>query len=87
MRPRHSPEDGTDAERGARLCSWGRNTRMCGDNGTEGPQKAQDTELPYDPAIPLLGMDPESLKAETEKGCLYPRAHSSVCVIAAKGGT
>ena len=27
--------------------------------------KKLNTELPYDPAIPLLGIDPKELKAET----------------------
>lgn len=37
------------------------------------------TELPYDPAIPLLGTNAKGLKAGTQDGCLCIEVHS--CVI------
>lgn len=51
---------GKDVEKLDPLCTTGRNVKWCNCYGT--PQKVK-TELPYDPAGPLLGICPKELKA------------------------
>ena len=39
--------------------------------------KKLKTELPYDPAIPLLGIHPEKTKTLNSERCMHPNVHSS----------
>lgn len=39
-------------------------------------------DLPYDPAVPLLGTNPKELKADTQKNASRPRFTEALCTIA-----
>ena len=44
------------------------------ENGMAGPQKTRNIELPYDPVIPLLGIQPEKSNSE---GFMHLSVHRS----------
>ena len=46
------------------------------ENSMEFPHKLK-VELPFDPAIPLLGLYPKSPETPIQKGPMHPNIHSS----------
>ena len=43
------------------------------ENSIEFPPKSKKTKLPYDPAVPLLGIYPEEIKSESQRDNCTPR--------------
>lgn len=45
------------------------------------PQKIKKTELPHDPAIPLLDIYPKKMKTRTQKDIHSPMLIAALCTI------
>ena len=56
-----------------RIINW---SSHYGKNSTEGPEKLK-TDLPYDPAIPLLGIYPDKTIIKKMPASLCPQHHYS----------
>ena len=68
-----------DVEKFESLCTVGGNVKwhnLCGRQYSEHSKKLK-IELPYDPAIPLLGIYPKAFKAGYQKIYLYIDVHIS----------
>lgn len=48
------------------------------EDSMEAPQKRLSKELPYDPAIPLLGIYPKGVKTGSQNRYLYIHIHCSI---------
>ena len=52
------------------------------ENSMEVPQKKLKIELPYDPAIPLLGIHPKELKVRPQRDICTPMFIAALFIIA-----
>jgi len=68
---------GEDVEKREPLCTVGGNVNWCSHCGTQNGGSSKNQELPYDVAIPLLGIYPKEMKAGFQR-YLHSHVHCSI---------
>ena len=71
---------GTDAEKGEHFCTIGGNANWCSQSGKQygSSSKKLKIELPYDPAIALLGIYPQDTGVQIGRASCRERVSSPV---------